>query len=375
MEPQARTEPAAPFACTYSPNLPELIHQLGCSVVLTTYQAGKLVFFSATSEDDLVQLPRNLAAPMGMGQDGERLAVACRDHVQVFRRSALLAAKQPGKEGKYDSLYVPTAAYFTGPLALHDMGWDGQGRLVAVNTAFSCLSYIGDQQHFDPFWKPSFISAFEPGDRCHLNGLAWDGRRPAYVTCLDRSDEPGSWRKERDKPKGLLIDVASGEPVLEQLHFPHSPRLYDDGLYLLGSGNGELLKVDLGARKATVICQLQGFARGLARHGSFLFVGLSKIRQKSSTFKDLPIAKRSPMAGFQVIDLRSGTVVAWLRYESSVDEIYDVQLLPGLRRPGILAPGGEEARSVILSSHAGYWAKRGPEAETAPGQAPTSEAS
>lgn len=364
MEPSK--EPASPFSCTYSPNLPELIHKLGCSVVLTTYQAGKLVFFSATSEDDLVQLPRNMQRPMGMGMDGERLAVACHEHVQVFRRSEVLAKGQPGKEGKYDSLYVPTAAYHTGPLSLHDMGWDAQGRLVAVNTAFSCLSYIGDQYHFDPFWKPSFISALEPGDRCHLNGLAWDGRRPALVTCLDRSDEPGSWRKDRDKPKGILIDVASGEIVLDQLYFPHSPRLFDDGLYLLGSGNGELLKVDLATRKVTVICQLAGFARGLARHGSFLFVGLSKLRQKSSTFKDLPIAKRSPYAGFQVIDLRSGTVVAWLKYETSVDEIYDVQLLPGLRRPGILAPSGEEASMAMLSSHAGYWGKNAKDEAEAP---------
>jgi uncharacterized protein (TIGR03032 family) len=348
-------EPASPFTCSYSPNLPELMYQLGCTVVLTTYQAGKLVFFSATSEDDLVQLPRNLMAPMGMGMDGERLAVACLDQVQVFRRNAELAKNQPGKAGKYDSVYVPTASYHTGTLALHDMGWDAQGRLVAVNTAFSCLCYISDQYHFAPFWKPSFISALEPGDRCHLNGLAWDGRRPAYVTCLDRSDEPGSWRKDRDKPKGVLIDVASGEVVLDQLYFPHSPRLFEDGLYLLGSGNGELLKVDLATRKATVICQLQGFARGLARHGSFLFVGLSKVRQKSSTFKDLPIAKQSPIAGFQVIDLRAGKVVAWMKYESSVDEIYDLQLLPGIRRPGILAPGGEEAKGALLSSHAVYW--------------------
>ncbi len=354
---QISQEPPPPFTTTFSPNFPELLYKLNATLALTTYRAGKLVFFSATSEDDLVQLPRSLARPMGIGLDGDRMAVGTQNQVLVFRHSKELAKNQPGKEGKYDTLYVPVAGYVTGDLALHDLGWDAQGRLVAVNTAFSCLSYIGDKHHFEPFWQPSFISKLEPGDRCHLNGLAWEKGRPAYVTCLDRSDETGSWRKDRDKAKGLLIDVASGDVVLENLHFPHSPRLYDDGFYMLSSGNGELLKVDLKARKAVTVCPVQGFARGLARHGSFLFVGLSKIRQKSSTFKDLPIAKRSPMAGVQVIDLRSGTVVAWLKYETAVDEIYDVQILPGLKRPGILGPGGDEAQRAMLASHGTYWAK------------------
>lgn len=358
---------AAPYTCSYSPNLPELIYKLNLSVVLTTYSAGKLVFFSATSEDDLVQLPRSLPAPMGMGMQGERLAVATAEDVLVFRRSAELAKNQPGKPGKYDSVYVPVTQYHTGRLALHDMGWDKQGRLVAVNTAFSCLSYISDRYHFEPFWQPKFITALEPGDRCHLNGLAWENDEPAYVTCLDRSDEPGSWRKDRDKAKGIVIHVPSGEVVAEGLHFPHSPRLFDDGFYLVGSGNGELLKLDLKSGKTTVICQLQGFARGLGRAGHFMFVGLSKIRQKSSTFKDLPIAKRSPMAGFQVIDLRSGTVVAWLKYETSVDEIYDVQLLPEMRHPGILKPGSEEALNALIAPHATYWAlNEPPKAEAKP---------
>lgn len=357
-------EPAAPFTCTYSPNFPELIHQMGCTVALTTYQAGKLVFFSATGPEDLVQLPRNMAQPMGICIDGERMAVGTRSAVQVFRRSDSLASNQPGKAGKYQSLYIPTTSYHTGELALHDLGWDDQGRLVAVNTAFSCLCYVNDSYHFEPFWQPSFVTALEPGDRCHLNGLAWENQKPAYVTCLDRSDEPGSWRKDRDKPKGVLIHVPTNEVVVEGLYFPHSPRLYHDGLYVLSSGQGELLKVDLKTRKTTLVCKLQGFARGMARHGSFLFIGLSKIRQKSSTFKDLPIAKGSPMAGLQVVDLRSGTVVAWMKYESSVDEIYDVQVLPGMKRVGILGPGSEEASMALLGAHATYWASKDKKEET-----------
>jgi hypothetical protein len=44
----------------------------------------------------------------------------------------------------------------------------------------------------------------------------------------------------------------------------------------------------------------------------------------------------------------------------------DSQLLPGLRRPGILAPGGDEAASAMLSSHAGYWGKNAKDEAEAP---------
>jgi hypothetical protein len=38
--------PAPPFTCTYSPNVAELLIQLNCSLAITTFQAGKLIFLS-----------------------------------------------------------------------------------------------------------------------------------------------------------------------------------------------------------------------------------------------------------------------------------------------------------------------------------------
>lgn len=46
----------APFSCQYSAQIPELLSRLGCTIAISTYQAGKLIFLSAKDENSLVQL-------------------------------------------------------------------------------------------------------------------------------------------------------------------------------------------------------------------------------------------------------------------------------------------------------------------------------
>ena len=110
-----------PFSCTYSPNLPELLWQLECTLVISTYQAGKAIFLSATSPDELVQLPRNFNTPMGLAVDGRRLAIATRDDIVVLANAPSLAKSFPRQPGKYGGLYVPQAIYFTGTVNIHDL--------------------------------------------------------------------------------------------------------------------------------------------------------------------------------------------------------------------------------------------------------------
>jgi Domain of unknown function (DUF4915) len=53
-----------------------------------------------------------------------------------------------------------------------------------VNAGFSCLCTLDRSASFAPPWRPPFVTALEPTDRCHLNGLAMEGGRPRYVTAL-----------------------------------------------------------------------------------------------------------------------------------------------------------------------------------------------
>ena len=51
--------------------------------------------------------------------------------------------------------------------------------------------------------------------------------------------------------------------------------------------------------------------------------------------------------GLQVIDVRSGDVAHWLRIEGMVRELYDVVVLPGVRRPMALGFKSDEIQRTI----------------------------
>ena len=52
----------------------------------------------------------------------------------------------------------------------------------------------------------------------------------------------------------------------------------------------------------------------------------------------VPLAERRERlkCGVAVVDWRSGRVVALLEFQTAVEEIFDVQLLPGLRFPEVV---------------------------------------
>ncbi len=154
----------------------------------------------------------------------------------------------------YDRLYVPRVGWTTGDLDIHDIGVDGQGRPVFVNTLFGCLATVSERHSFVPLWKPPFISKLAAEDRCHLNGLAMEAGVPRYVTVVGRSDVADGWREHR-AGGGSVIDVEKNEVVLEGLSMPHSPRLYRGKLWLLDSGRGQF------GRRRPAPCQRERRAR------------------------------------------------------------------------------------------------------------------
>lgn len=51
--------------------------------------------------------------------------------------------------------------------------------------------------------------------------------------------------------------------------------------------------------------------------------------------------------GVQIVDLRTGDVVHCLRMEGVVEELYDVVVLPGVRRPMALGFRTDEIRRIL----------------------------
>lgn len=356
MAQQKPTAPA-PFSCTYSPNLPELLTQLNCSLAISTYQAGKLIFLSPKDVNYLVQLPRNFQKPMGfnINQDKDQLALACRDEVILFSNSSELARHYPKNPNKYDALYLPRVSYHTGPMDIHDLSFGGDGRLYAVNTLFSCIITLDEEYNWRPYWQPPFIDKLVSEDRCHLNGMVMDEGKPRYATAFGTGNTAQSWR-DTLLESGVIFDLESDEILADGLAMPHSPRLFKGDLYVLLSATGELVRIDRNNGKKETVCRVEGFVRGMAQCGDYVFIGLSRLRKNSSTFAKLPFADKALESGVEVIHLPSGSRAARLSYQTSVDEIYDVHVLENKLRPNILNTLTDDHKMALMIPEKTYWA-------------------
>jgi uncharacterized protein (TIGR03032 family) len=350
--------PVSPFTCSYTADIPLLLQKLNCSLVISTYQAGKLIFLSPQNDNSLMQLTRTFSKPMGIAfseNDQSRLALACKDEIITFANAPELGYHYPAKPATYDSFYIPRLTYHTGPLDIHDLRW-GLGGLYAVNTLFSCIVSFDGLYNFKPYWKPNFISELLPEDSCHLNGMAMQNGKPRYTTAFGRYNTAMGW-KEKVGSGGILIDIESNEIILENLPMPHSPRFHDGKLYMLFSATGEVVKVDIKKRNYETIARIDGFVRGMDFCGDYLFVCLSRLREKSSSFGKLSIGDKASYAGISVIHLPTGKSVGAIRYHTSVEEIYDLQVLPEKIRPNILNTIRPDYKMGIVIPGNSFWAK------------------
>jgi uncharacterized protein (TIGR03032 family) len=303
------------------------------SLLVTTYQANKLLVVRA-AQGGMSTLVRTFDRPMGLAVDARRMALGTRNQIWFLRNAPDIAARvEP--TGLHDACYLPRSCHVTGDIGVHELAWAGD-ELWVVNTRFSCLCTLDPDYSFVPRWRPLFITALAAEDRCHLNGLAVVEGQPKYVTALGETDTADGWRAH--KPHGgCLIDVPEGRVVVRGLSMPHSPRWHDGRLWLIESGTGQFVLIDLAHGRRQNVTELPGFARGLAFAGPYAFVGLSKIRE-TSAMNGVPLAERRDQlkCGVAVVDLRSGAVAAMLEFQTAVEEIFDVQVLAGLRFPEVV---------------------------------------
>jgi uncharacterized protein (TIGR03032 family) len=327
------------FSSVHTDALPPLLEKAASSLVVTTYQSGRVILVRSR-EGVLNTHFRFFPMPMGVAARGNALVLGTRRSVWEFRDQPAVAAKLP-PEGSHDACFVPRGSHVTGDIRIHELVYTDDA-LWAVNTRFSCLSTLDPGSSFVPQWRPSFISALAAEDRCHLNGVAVRDGKVRYVTALSKSDEAGGWRAFRGSG-GLVIDIESGEEIITGLSMPHSPRWHNGKLWVLESGRGEVVTVDINTGARETVAQLPGFTRGLAFVGRYAFVGLSQVRE--TVFGGTPLVERldpsERRCGVWVIDTETGNVVAFLRFEGVVREIFDVQLLPGIRYPELVEPEAE----------------------------------
>src|SRR5262249_52873049 len=294
---------AVPFRYARTDSFPALLSQLAASLLVTTYQANKLLVARAAGAG-LSTLVGTFDQPMGLAVDACGLTIGTRTQIWTFRNAPDLAARvEPA--GQHDACFLPRSCHVTGDIRVHEIAWVGE-ELWIVNTRFSCLCTLDPDYSFVPRWQPPFITALAVEDRCHLNGLTAIDGRPKYATALGETDTPNGWRA--NKPHGgILMDIPSGAIVARALSMPHSPRWHDGKLWLLESGTGRLVLIDLANWRGQVVAELPGFTRGLVLAGPYAFIGLSKIRE-TSALNGVPLVERRGdlKCGVAVVDLRSG---------------------------------------------------------------------
>ena len=342
---------AAPsFEITASRQFTSWLYEQNLSLAFTSYQAGKVFLIGLQPSGKLSVFERTLDRCMGMCVEGDSLYISTL--YQLWRFENTLDVGQSYDD--YDAVYLPQMSYVTGDLDIHDVAVtqvEGQTQPIFINTLFSCLATVSQTHSFKPLWQPPFISKLAAEDRCHLNGLAMRDGQPRYVSMVSQADVNEGWREHR-VGGGCVMDIDSNEVVADGLSMPHSPRWHQEQLWVLNSGTGELGTIDLDSGKFNPVTFCPGYLRGFKLHGNYGIVGISQSRD-NKTFQGLPLneklaeKKATPRCGLLVIDLRTGDIVHNLRFEGIIKELYDVVVLPAIRRPMAIGFRSDEIRRTI----------------------------
>ncbi len=317
------------------------------SLAITSYQTGRIYLVGSDQQGRVSFFERIFERAMGVVGNAQRIYLG--GLYQLWRFENVLRPNEV-IHGQFDKCYVPRNAQTIGDLDIHELGIRKDGRVVFVNTKYSCLAELSPTHSFKAIWKPKFISKLAPEDRCHLNGLAMVDGEPKYVTAVCKSDSVDGWR-ERRRDGGVVIDVQTDEIVCEGLSMPHSPRWHNGRLWLLNAGTGQLGWVDFEKKAFVPHAFVPGFARGLSIIGNVAAVGLSKPRNQrfEGLQLDEELKKRDaePWCGVQIVSLANGDVTNWIRFDGDITEIFDISFLPNVKHPMMIGLRTNEIRDLI----------------------------
>jgi uncharacterized protein (TIGR03032 family) len=317
------------------------------SLAISSYQTGRVYLVGSDKQGRVSFFERIFERAMGIVGNAQRIYLG--GLYQLWRFENVLRSNEI-IHGQFDRCYVPRNAQTIGDLDIHELGICTNGKVVFVNTKYSCLAELSQTHSFKAIWKPKFISKLAPEDRCHLNGLAMVDGRPKYVTAVCKSDAVDGWR-DRRHDGGVVIDIETDEIVCEGLSMPHSPRWANGKLWVLEAGSGHLGWVDFATKKFVPLAFFPGFLRGLSIVGNVAAVGLSKPRNQrfEGLRLDDELRKRDadPWCGVQIVSLTNGDVLNWIRFEGDITEIFDISFLPNVRNPMMIGLRTPEIRDLI----------------------------
>lgn len=224
------------------------------------------------------------------------------------------------------------------PLDLHDVlqGADGT---YAVFTETNTVVRLDEAFQVREQWR----FGDEP-DSAHVNCLAWHGGR--LIASMFGEFAAHRGYKGGSRGAGRVVDVRSGEVLVDGLSQPHSLVSFDEQLWLCSSEDCELRVYDRDFRLERRVA-LPGYTRGLAVGERGVYVGISRSRNLASHDEGPFASAVISVLDRQTLELRGHAPVPW-------NEIYDIRLAPAdFLVPDVMASLWEHERKQAHAAHLG----------------------
>lgn len=106
------------------------------SIVVTTYQAGKLLVLGV--HEGKLKISFLTQQPMGVPSGANRLAVGTRHQIHTLR-AAHETAPRIEPPGMYDGCFVPRTSFYTGAIHGHDLAFGREGLWVVEYSVLMSL--------------------------------------------------------------------------------------------------------------------------------------------------------------------------------------------------------------------------------------------
>ncbi|GAA2687624.1 MULTISPECIES: thiamine pyrophosphate-dependent enzyme [Actinosynnema] len=245
----------------------------------------------------------------------------------------------------YDETGVRRYHRLDGVSTPHDILATDAGVLVAatMQNEVQCVGAGGEV-----LWR--WRAPGEP-DSWHLNSLARYGDRTVVCGFGEFLRRRG-WDESGKPATGRVVDLESGEPVLEGLTAPHNPWHDDEGWLVCDSATGDLVRfpaagaagaagagcaesaADAAGSRAERL-PLPGWPRGLVVTDRYLFVGLSPHRHAATSVETAAVA---------VVDRRRWELVGVVNLPAR--EVYALVLAPNALVEGARAGFGANRTRV-----------------------------
>ena len=180
----------------YTRTFPALLDQLGVSLLVSTYQAGKVVAVGV-AQGELTLSYHNFERAMGLAVKPDCIAVGAR--AQVWFLTQRSRPGRPRRAGRPPRRLLPDALRPTSPARSRPTSWPGPATNCGWSTRPSAAcarsttgtaSCRAGGRRSSPRWRP----------RTAATSTAWRmaGRHsPKYVTALAETDTPQGWRPNK----------------------------------------------------------------------------------------------------------------------------------------------------------------------------------